>query len=214
MADPDDTPKGFDLFGESIEVTDLSTGRRVDLPDIAAKGIGAMTQAVEAAGGSMDSSNVRAIRPGTITGYAPRDPSFELAIDYGVPCTEAITSAGFVDVDPIITEAPVSTESGVTSVVARLINLDRFVDGETAITLLDVTGFRPATAIELIAFASQHGSWLYQDMIPALGTQFPGGSDGSTLVAVLHVREWAKQLVLERFDDDWDRACRFLAVAN
>jgi hypothetical protein len=214
MTDSDEEAGGFKLTGESVEITDLSTGRRVDRPDIAARGIGYMTEAIEAAGGEIDSSNVRLIKPGTITGYTPRDPSFELGIDYGVHLAEMIRGASFGDVDPAIVRAPVPTELGVVQVTTRLINLDRTLDGQMATNLLDVSGFRPATLAELIAFATHYPWALYQATIPALGTQVPAIAGESPLVPVLVVEKSATRLVLERFHDDWDRACRFLAVAN
>jgi len=213
MEDPDDELPRIELFGDSVEVTDLETGRRVDAPGVVAKGIGAMTEAVEAAGGTMDSSNVQVIKPGMITGYTPRDASFDLAIDYNLSLAEMLDHARFGSVDALVQGAAVSHESGVVEVTARLINLDRMIDGDAATNLLDVTGFRPMTLEELIAFATRYRDRLYKATIPALGTQLRG-ADNLARVAVLEIRDRLTRLTTEPFSSEWDRSCRFLAAAN
>ncbi len=139
---------------------------------------------------------------------------YKATVPYSIGFEKQIAAAKFDRVDPTITGDRFSDDPGCDQDFARefaLVHLDRLATPAQAIDTMHRRGFRPATLLELAAFAAKHPDFQRDFPIVALrnGWKHP---DGVKRYGIIHEAKGRRVLDLERGDRRYVMNVRFLAV--
>lgn len=126
------------------------------------------------------------------------EAGFRATVDYSRGLNELVKEAAFDEVDRNVNDANFPAQGGgVAEVTFDLVTLGRAVTGEQAREALEKLGYRPATAAELVVFASEYpGEIVRRNSIVALGSSWKtkgGGTwipyvEGKSLTRTRHLK--------------------------